>query len=441
VTAAQPEQSAFLRLCGLGVALAALTLLTPVVFHTWGDTAYMALTIPAGIIAMVATRVAERAPLVRTLWLIVGVAIALRLVLLLLDPLLSTDIYRYVWDGRVQAAGINPYRYIPGAQELAMLRDTAIYPHINRADYAVTIYPPIAQMFFFVITRLGENVTAMRLGFLGCEAVTVAMIILLLKQTGRPATRVIAYLWQPLPMWEIANSGHIDALMVSLMMVGIWLALTARPVRGALAIALGALAKPFAVLALPALWRPWDWRMPAVAVATVMVCYAPYVSVGAGVFGFLTQGYYGEEGPQINGHIWILTLWRGLFGDHRGDVAAYLIVSASVLSALVLIAAFRRRRSTETMLADICRLLLVFLLLLSPKYPWYFLAITPFVALRGGATVWIASIGALLLQDELEWDMYIPLFARETVLYGGILVSFAWSYWVSPKVQENMEQS
>ena len=80
-----------------------------------------------------------------------------------------------------------------------------------------------------------------------------------------PATRLAAYLWHPLPLWEIANSGHIDALMVALMMLGLWLALTARPLLGVLAISLGALAKPLALLALPAIWRPWNWKMPLTA--------------------------------------------------------------------------------------------------------------------------------------------------------------------------------
>ena len=97
--------------------------------------------------------------------------------MLLFDPLLSTDIYRYIWDGRVQAAGINPYRYFPAHDALAHLRDATIFPRINRADYAVTIYPPVAEFFFLIVTRIGESVTVMRLALLGCEAVSVSLIV------------------------------------------------------------------------------------------------------------------------------------------------------------------------------------------------------------------------------------------------------------------------
>jgi alpha-1,6-mannosyltransferase len=425
------EKSDFYKLCALGAALAILTLLTPIVFKAWGDNAYIALTVPAGIVAFVAVRVADRAPPARALWLILVVAVALRLALLLLDPLLSSDIYRYVWDGRVQAAGINPYRYIPADPVLTALRDAAIYPNINRADYAGTIYPPVAQLFFLAVTRLGENVSVMRLGFLACEAATVTIIALLLRRLGQPMTRVVAYLWHPLPMWEIANSGHVDALMVALMMTGIWLALSARPLRGAIVVTIGALAKPFALLALPALWRPWDWRMPTAVVAAAALCYLPYLTVGSGVFGFLTSGYLAEEHLRTGDDIWPLEIWRLVFGTHSGDYVVYLVLAAIILSVLTLTTAFRRQRSPETTLADINRLLLTFLLLLSPAYPWYFLAITPFVALRGGATVWAASIGALLLQDEVDWDFYIPLIARKTILYGAVIAAFGYSIWRS----------
>ena len=199
--------------------------------------------------------------------------------------------------------------------------------------------------------------------------------------------------------------------------------------RAALAITLGALAKPFAVLVLPAIWRPWDWRMPCLVAVVIAICYMPYLSVGARVFGFLTTGYLNEEFLDSGNIIWPLAVWRLVFGAHRGDVVVYLFATAIILSVLALIAAHREPRSPQSILADITRLLLAFLLLLSPSYPWYFLAIVPFVALRGGATVWTASIGALLLQNELDWDYYIPLLVRKSILYGGVLAAFAYSIW------------
>ena len=167
------------------------------------------------------------------------------------------------------------------------LRDPAIYPNINRADYAVTAYPPVAQMFFFAVTRISESLIAMRLAMVACEIVIVAVIIDLLRRLQLPATAVVAWAWHPLAIWEIANSGHVEALMVALLMLGVWLLVRSRAVAGAVAVALAALVKPYAVVALPAFWRPWDWRVPLAVAAAVALCYLPYLGAGRGVLGFL----------------------------------------------------------------------------------------------------------------------------------------------------------
>jgi hypothetical protein len=414
-------------LAGIGATFAGLTLVTPFAFQAGGDNGFIALAIPASLLTLAATQVAERIPTNRALWLIFGIGIMLRGYVLLFDPLLSSDAFRYVWDGRVQAAGINPYRYFPAHDAVAHLRDATIFPRINRADYAVTIYPPVAEFFFLIVTRIGENVNVMRLALLGCEAVSVTLVMLFLRRMERPTTRVVAYFWHPLPIWEIANNGHVDALAVALMLLGLWLALTGRAMRGAVLIALGALVKPYVVPAFASVWRPWDWKMPLVVIATIALCYLPYLSAGWGVFGFLTKGYLSEEGIISGNDLWVLSVWRLVFGAHRGDVAAYAVVAALVLVFMTLSAASRPNRTIASSLADTNMLLLVVLLLLSPNRPWYFLAVMPFVALCGNAPTWAVSIGALLLTNEIYWDFHIPKLIVKSVLFGGFLLACIWS--------------
>jgi len=419
------------RLWLLGAIVVATTLTIPPAFRIWGDNGYMALALATGVAASVATVVAQSTPTRQSLWLILAVAILLRGILLFTEPLLSTDIYRYIWDGRVQAAGINPYRYVPADAALSALRDAAIFPNINRADYAVTIYPPLAQMFFFVVTRVSESVTMMKLALLACEAVTVAFLFFLLRDLGRPVTRLVGYLWHPLPLWEIANSGHIDALMIALLMLGLWLGLSGKPLRGAISITLGALAKPFSAIALPAIWRPWDWKLPAAILATGMICYLPYLSVGWGVFGFLAQGYANEEGITSGDRLWPVAAWRWAVGTRPGDVTVYFIAAMLMITGLALHTAFRSPWSPATRLPALNNLLLASLFVVSPNYPWYFLIATPFVALVGGAPVWTMTLGAVLLQEEAGWGQFIPELIRKSALYGAFLAACAWWLWQS----------
>jgi alpha-1,6-mannosyltransferase len=423
--------SPLILLTAIGAVIVGLTLATPFAFERFGDNAFMALTIPAGLLTIAATAQAERTPTTRALWLILGVAIGLRAYVLLFDPLLSSDIYRYVWDGKVRATGINPYRYVPADPALASLRDGTIFPHINRATTAVTIYPPVAQFFFLIVTRIGENVTVMRLALVGCEAVTVAIIALFLRCMNQPVTRVVAYLWHPLPLWEIASSGHVDALMLALMLLGLWIALSGHALRGAALMAFSVLVKPYVAPVLAGIWRPWDLKMPLVVIAIITLYYLPYLSVGWGVLGFLTQGYLREEGISAGNDLWPLALWRLVFGEHHGDVVFYVAMAALVLLFAGLAVARSGDRPIASRLADINRLLLLTLLLLSPNYPWYFLAVTPFVALCGSLPNWYVSIAALLLTEQLDWDFYIPRMMTKSILFGGLVLAWAFATWRS----------
>ena len=150
----------------LGILLLALTAAGAGALWSYDHLILFRLALAQGAIYTVAAFLlvgcgAERALGRRSLLAVLALGAAMR-ALLIPAPPVSTDIYRYVWDGRVQAAGINPYRHIPADEALASPRDEAIYPRINRGDYAPTIYPPTAQIVFYAVTRLSETVAAVK---------------------------------------------------------------------------------------------------------------------------------------------------------------------------------------------------------------------------------------------------------------------------------------
>ena len=397
---------AFMQLCVTGTILFTLAAVAPWIVRSFGYQVFIPLLAASGLVTIMATRLAADVPVRTGLIVVLGLALAMRLMLVIIDPLLSTDLYRYVWDGRVQAAGINPYAHVPADPALAALRDDAIYPRINRSDYAVTAYPPVAQIFFLAVTRLSELVVAMRLAMIGCEVAIVAAIIALLRRLALPEAAVVAYAWHPLAVFEIANNGHVEALMVALMMLGVWMLVSQRKVAGAVAIALAALAKPYAVLILPVFWRPWDWRVPLAVAAAALACYLPYLGAGWGVFGFLT-GYISEEGLSTGSGIWLVALAQALLGNVPGLTALYAVVAAGIMAWLGLRVAFGAPRSPRETLADIILLLTAGLFLMSPNYAWYFLALAPFIPLAAApvqAPIWALTLGAFLLYRPL----YLP---------------------------------
>jgi alpha-1,6-mannosyltransferase len=147
------------------------------------------------------------------------------------------------------------------------------------------------------------------------------------------------------------------------------------------------------------------------------------------VFGYFTTGYLREEHLDTGNNIWPLAVWRQIVGILPGDFAIYVAAFVLIMATLAMVAAHREPRTPATSLADINRLLLAFLFLISPNYPWYFLIATPFVALVGGAPVWSMTVGAVLLQDEVSWDPYVPVLIRKSILYGLFLAACGWATW------------
>ncbi len=303
-----------LQLCGLGVVLLGLTggslalhqpgaITLPSLPVTW---VFVGLMVVAAAAYFLAVALVLRRPLpTASVWLVLAVALALRAIVLPVPPFLSSDVFRYIWDGEVQNAGINPYRYLPADPTLAGLRDTAIYPHIGRANYAHTIYPPTAELVFRAVATLSRSVVAMKAAMLGFDLLAIAAVIAVLRRARLPLQRVLIYAWNPLGVWAFTGNGHVDAIAVGL----IGLALLARAGRrdGLTGALLGAaiLVKFLPAAIAPALWRRWDWRMPATCVAVILALYAWYIGVGWRVLGFL-PGYAAEEGIDKGSGLWLL---------------------------------------------------------------------------------------------------------------------------------------
>jgi alpha-1,6-mannosyltransferase len=352
--------------------------------------------------------------------LILGTAVLLRLIALAAPVFLSDDINRYVWDGRVQAAGINPYRYIPTAPELEALRDPLIFPNINRNNYAPTIYPPVAQMLFLVANRFGGTALAVKLVLVTIEAVGIGALLFLLRAAGRPPEHILLYVWHPLPVWEIAGSGHVDAAVVTFTALALAAAVSGRRVWSAVALSAATLVKFFPLVLVPALWRPaksnvGDWSWLAAFFAVVVAAYLPYIGVGSRALGFL-PGYVAEENLGSGSGFWLLGIARHAIAV---PLAAYLGLAVSVMAGLA-VGALRRRPEQRSGLNWAMALGTAVLFFASPHYAWYFVWLVALLTIAPWWPAWWLTLAAVLLY----WDHKtgnIPSWVGFT-LYGGFVI-------------------
>ncbi|HEY4404184.1 MAG TPA: glycosyltransferase family 87 protein [Xanthobacteraceae bacterium] len=340
------------------------------------------------------------------------VGLAMRLIVLPSPPA-STDIYRYIWDGRVQAAGINPYRYLPADEALQALRDDAIYPRINRANYAPTIYPPAAQLVFLAATRISESPVFMKAVMVGFEGLAVWAILQLLAARSLPASRVLLYAWHPLPLWEFAGNGHVDAMAIAFLLVAFVASDRRSPILAGIALAAGVLVKYFPAVTGPSIYKRWDWRLPAAFAAALGVLYLPYLGVGSRVFGFL-GGYVAEEGFEQGSGIFLWQLAGTVLPLPPHAFAFYFPLAAVVMAALGLAVLFRRSEPKADLAAAML-LAVAFMVLFSPHYPWYFAWLIPFVCIHPRAGVIYLTCAASYLHVS-NWP---PSVLDGLVIYGG----------------------
>ena len=394
--------------------------------------------------ALAALWVVWRRPPVRgALLIIVLVALAARLAFAPQVPSASSDIYRYVWDGRVQAQGINPYRYSPADPALEEYRDAAIYDGINRKPVP-TIYPPVAQTVFRAIYQIyPDSVTWTKVALSGFDLATIVVLAGLLVRLRMRPDRVVLYAWHPLLILELGHSGHIDVVAVTFLALALWARLADRPVLTGVLLACAALTKFYAIVALPALlwaggWRSWrrDLRLGLACAVTVALAYLPFLSVGSKVFGYLF-GYVEEEGFASGGRFyllrrvhelaarWSIGLPEWLVAVSIDSLRLYLIVFVGVMGTLALWCWWRPLRAAREIPGRALLLFFALLMLASPTYPWYMLLVLVFVPFVGWRLLVPASVLAGLMGFHYLqwWDGPLPL--PLDFAYGGGVLALA----------------
>ena len=216
-------------------------------------------------------------------------ALFFRACLLPTDPaVLSKDMYRYIWDGRVQQNGINPYLHPPDADELRELRDNKIYPNLNRKSDP-TLYPAGAQIFFRLFHMIaGESVSGYKSLMTLFDVLTLFALLALLRVYGFDDTRFIIYAWNPLVIFEIAYSGHLEGLTVFWMVLALYLNATRKPMLAVASLAVSSAIKLYPALLLPALLGRGE-RLKGIFIftASIVLLYLPFFGAGRKVLGFL----------------------------------------------------------------------------------------------------------------------------------------------------------
>jgi len=288
------------------------------------------------------------------------------------------DVHRYVWDGRLQRLGYNPYVVVPSDPAVSGLH-TAETRGLNNPDVP-SPYPAGAQLFFRAVTAIHESTFALKVAFVVCDFAIAFLLLDVLRREERGAHWVLAYAWNPLLAVEVAGSGHIDILGALLLLVS-FAALGRRwRATAALGFALAVAVKFLPVVLLPLYWKRVRIHDALFAAAVVALLYVPFLNHGIPI---------GSVGTYVQ----IFRFNNPVFGNIERvaplQFAAGLAVLAGFITAICL-----RTRSPECSPAAFAWPMAASLLCAPVVYPWYLLWLLPFS--RSASTmpiiVWTVSI-------------------------------------------------
>jgi hypothetical protein len=291
----------------------------------------------------------------------------------------DNDMVRYLYDGRLQRLGYNPFEVVPADPAVAgtHTEETAKMPSIR----ARTPYPAAAQLFFRGVVTIWESSRAMKWALVACDLLTIWVLVAWLRDTKRSRWLALVYAWNPLVILEVAHSGHIDALGALWIAISAWMLSTGRPMRAAIAFVLAVATKLLPIVLVPLYWKRIRLRDAVVAALVLAALYFPFRSAGMLPLGAVPNvvAFIRFNGP--------LFKWLALTFDPQ-KAAAF-----ALLAGLAVAAWMRFRRSADDPAAWGWPMA-VSLAAAPVIYPWYLLYFTPFLFTRSAMPliVWTYSV-------------------------------------------------
>jgi len=328
--------------------------------------------------------------------------------LIFAPPLLSDDIYRYLWEGRVWLEGFNPYLFAPDDPALAHLRDD-LWANVNNKPLG-SIYPPFSQLLFVVAAGLGGKVWTAKLLALAVHVFSVAM----LARVSNEPRASLAIALNPLLLSEAALSGHLDILCGVALLVTAWALSQHRFARAGIAACAAVGLKVVGLVALPLFARRPRMLFPTALTSALLlvplVGFRPPVDPVSGTGQFATR-WRGNESV----FAMIDQVSRELFAEGSAGLVARLVV-VLIMLALCAVAVHRRVPPMQA-----TRTLVWALLLLSPQvHPWYLAWLLPLEVVAGGVAGLVWSAAVLCAYAPLDqwvtqgvWDMPLWLHVFE----------------------------
>jgi len=275
-------------------------------------------------------------------------------------PSTSPDVFRYLWEGKIAAHGINPYQVPPDASALNQYHSD-VWTKVGFKNMT-SIYPPLAQVTFLISYIIsGESIWGLKIIYLFCEIITLIFLLKLLRLKKINPAYIILYAWLPIPIMEYFINAHIDAVGIAFFILFLYCIEKGKNNLSAVFFALSFLAKFYPIMVFPLLIKKIGIKklvpFTLIFLFTTLIFYSPFLTSDMAVKNSLTTYLLRWE---FNGSAYNLIK---MFSD--GDMAR--IICGILLIIAITVISYKYRDFVKGTFG----VMLSFVIFATTIYPWY----------------------------------------------------------------------
>ena len=434
----------------------------------------------------------------KTFWVLIAFGLLFRFAMLPSQQIQEDDVYRYLWDGKVFAHGINPFKFAPeeinqyqsikvqnpvyflshygknDQNELAILNDLKwesdialrYMERINHPDVP-TLYPPLAQYVFRFSQQINpDSLFTLRIMFLAFDLMGMIFIILALRALNLNQNFSLVYFWSPLMIKETYNSTHLDIIGISCLCVSVYFLIRKRMVGSIFFLALSVLGKFYSAVLLPFyLQRSWflaqENRQRGAATLTlhlilfctvITVFYLPFIDIGGSVFeGLKTYGTHWQSNDSLFAILlYVLKNILKLGMSTEIPIFGSSMIFAKSIMALVILGAVAYlitkqgpdTNSPKMWIRNIFMVIVLVFLVSPVQNPWYLCWTVPFLCIFHSRS--LISLTGLIGLYYLDFYFDYQGITQYSVLvawleYTPFYIYLLWELFRSKKIWKNIE--
>ena len=325
-----------------------------------------------------------------------------RLLLFFHLPILSDDVFRFIWDGTLLKYGIHPFAELPNYYldyPVAGL-DKALFDQLNSPGY-FTIYPPLNQALFWLCVQFDagwlQSTNVLRGILLASDIGAFFLLRRLLLLYQKDENLAYWYFLNPLVILEVTGNLHFEGLVVFFLLLGMYGYKVGKHLISITGFGLAIGTKLLPLIYLPYLFfrgfRNKQWWLPIAAASLAVVTLLPLFDQTfiSGMSSSLDLYFRKFE---FNASLYFIAREVGIWFYGYNNIAK-IGPLLSIISAVGIItfSGFGAFKKTDLPQAFLI-ILVIYLLFSTVIHPWYIIPLIAFGVLSG---FWFPVCWSLLI--------------------------------------------